>query len=204
MPVMDGFSATRRLREDGRTLPIIALTANAMKGFEQELLAAGCTAYLTKPVDIDRLLDTVAGILGAERIILPPLKLSPAVPLSIVSADKPRVTQAPVISRLAEHPRLRGVVRKFGLQLGERLSIIEEAQARLDYEQLAQLGHWLKGAAGTVGFDEFTEPARALEQAARDHDPEQLATAVTEVRDLAQRLVIPDREPAAPVILMKH
>ena len=197
MPVMDGFTATRRLREEGRTLPIVALTANAMKGFEQELLAAGCTAYLTKPVDIDRLLDTIAGILGAKAIAPTPLKFSAAEP-SMSLSENPTATHAPVISRLAEHPRLRGVVRKFGLQLGERLAVIEEAQACLDYEQLAQLGHWLKGAAGTVGYDEFTEPARALEQAAKNRDPAELASAVSGLRDLGQRLVIPDEDPAAP------
>jgi HPt (histidine-containing phosphotransfer) domain-containing protein len=174
-----------------------------MKGFEQALLAAGCTAYLTKPVEIDQLLDTVAGILGAERVVLPPLKFSPATPISLVSAGKRTARLAPVMSRLAEHPRLRGVVRKFGLQLGERLEIIEEAHACRDYEQLVQLAHWLKGAAGTVGFDEFTEPARALEQAARNHDAAQLASALTGVRDLAQRLVIPDGEQAAPDLTMK-
>ena len=199
MPVMDGFSATRRLREEGRTLPIVALTANAMKGFEQELLAAGCTAYLTKPVDIDRLLDTVAGILGAKPTSLTPVELSPAAPSSVSLPEDQTATPAPVISRLAEHPRLRGVVRKFGLQLGERLAVIEEAQACLDYEQLAQLGHWLKGAAGTVGFDDLTEPARALEQAAKNCDPTQVAAAVSAVRDLAQRLVIPDDAAAAPL-----
>ena len=41
----------------GVKTPIVALTANAMKGFEEEVLAAGCTAYLTKPIDIDRLLE---------------------------------------------------------------------------------------------------------------------------------------------------
>jgi PAS domain S-box-containing protein len=197
MPVMDGFSATRRLREQGRTLPIVALTANAMKGFEQELLAAGCTAYLTKPVDIDRLLDTVAGSLGAERDSSPPLKFPAPAPIALASAGQRTAALAPVVSRLAGHPRLRGVVRKFGLQLGERLAVIEEAHACLDYEQLVQLAHWLKGAAGTVGFDEFTEPARALEQAARNHDRGQLAAAVADVLDLARRLVIPDAEPTA-------
>ena len=58
MPVLDGFEATRRLRAAGVTAPVIGLTANAMKGFEQEVLAAGCSRYLTKPVDIDRLLET--------------------------------------------------------------------------------------------------------------------------------------------------
>ncbi|HYL18882.1 MAG TPA: response regulator, partial [Burkholderiales bacterium] len=68
MPVMDGFTATRTLRSHGMDLPIIALTANAMKGFEQEVLDAGCTGYLTKPVDIDGLLQTLASLLGGRRV----------------------------------------------------------------------------------------------------------------------------------------
>ncbi|MET0961246.1 MAG: ATP-binding protein, partial [Noviherbaspirillum sp.] len=56
MPVMDGCMATRLLRGQGYAEPVFALTAHAMKGFEQEVLEAGCSGYLTKPVDIDRLL----------------------------------------------------------------------------------------------------------------------------------------------------
>ncbi len=201
MPVMDGFSATRRLREEGRTLPIIALTANAMKGFEQELLTAGCTAYLTKPVDIDRLVDTVAQILDVERIPLSPLTISLPAPISIATAENDESMLAPIISRLADHPRLRGVVRRFGLQLGERIAVVEAASARQDYEQVAELAHWLKGSAGTVGFDAFTEPARALEQAARKQDAVQLADALAVVRGLAQRVVLPDSGQVVPDIM---
>ena len=67
MPVMDGYTATRTLRQQGMKLPIFALTANAMKGFEREVLDAGCTGYLTKPVDIDVLLQTLGELLGGRK-----------------------------------------------------------------------------------------------------------------------------------------
>jgi two-component system cell cycle response regulator DivK len=69
LPVIDGWEATRRLKADPdlRHIPVIALTAHAMRGDEEKALAAGCDDYLTKPIDEDILVKKLHWILGAGR-----------------------------------------------------------------------------------------------------------------------------------------
>ena len=66
MPGIDGLDATRMLKRDPATasIKVIALTALAMKGDEERILAAGCDAYLAKPYQYKELIDKVAAVLG--------------------------------------------------------------------------------------------------------------------------------------------
>ena len=65
LPVIDGWEATRRLKanDDLRSIPVIALTAHAMKGDEEKALAAGCDDYLVKPLVEDELMARIANYL---------------------------------------------------------------------------------------------------------------------------------------------
>lgn len=64
LPVMDGYEATRRIRETFKSLPIIGLSAHAMQGDAEKAIAAGCTDYLTKPVDEALLFQKLKHYLG--------------------------------------------------------------------------------------------------------------------------------------------
>ena len=67
MPVMDGYEATRQLREQAYTGPIIALTARAMAEDRQECIKAGCDDFATKPIGRQELLTTVAHWMAPGR-----------------------------------------------------------------------------------------------------------------------------------------
>ena len=71
LPGMDGLELTRRLKADPETraICVIALTAYAMKGDDEKAFAAGCDAYITKPIDVERLPIIVSSYLAERRPI---------------------------------------------------------------------------------------------------------------------------------------
>ena len=218
MPVMDGFTATRAMREDGLEIPIIALTANAMKDAEREVMAAGCSGMQTKPINIDELMQTLAGLLGGQRVegqpaapaqpetVLPapaaaqPAAFQPAppqpatVPPEVAQPVAEQSEAGPIRSRLADDARLRPAVRKFATRLDERLPVIKRAYRAGNYPELSALAHWLRGAAGTVGYDAFAEPAFALEQAANASDAATCAKELRQIEEMAVRIVVPSED----------
>ncbi|MCA9454421.1 MAG: response regulator, partial [Nitrospira sp.] len=169
MPEMDGLTATRTLRNRGLQIPILALTANAMKGFEQELFDAGFSDYLTKPIDIDRFLAKLAQFLHGQ-----PVGQSSAqavLPESSHHHASPIEDSSPIVSKLgSSNPKFANVIARFVGRLGEQLQAMDAAYSNRDMEALAKLAHWLKGAGGTVGFDVLNLPAAELEAAAKAAD----------------------------------
>ncbi len=190
MPVKDGFTATGEMRTAGMNQPIIALTGNAMKGFEQQCLAAGYSDYISKPINIDLFIARMAQVLGAAESTEPRKRRFDEAPVyAAKTAVEQSSSRGPIVSKLADsNPKFAKLIERFVLRLSAQVEAMETAHALGDWDTLANLAHWLKGAGGTVGFDEFTIPASQLERATREGHYESVQQYLTEVRLLAERV----------------
>ena len=200
MPEMDGLNATKLMRNHGLQTPIIALSANVMTGFEQELFDAGYTDYLTKPIDLDRFMAKLAELLNAESKQEP---FTEAIMSgSLLEETSSAEDTSPIVSRLGRNNhKFAKVIARFVGRLEEQLPAMDEAFWARDFEALAKLAHWLKGAGGTVGFDVFYEPASELESAAKAMDLPAIEEQLQQIHGLARRLVIDDQPAIAGHVL---
>ena len=188
MPVMDGQTATRTLRSRGCLLPIVALTANAMKGFERELESAGFSGYQTKPIQVDALLRDLAERLGGyPRQVAPPIVPVPGLSEEVQAVLHP--DSAPIVSTLAGNPKLSRIVARFVDQLPAKLAEMDACAQRDDAVELAALAHWLKGAGGSMGFQQFFEPSKALEDAVKSGDQQVIGSIISELHRIEARIL---------------
>ncbi len=200
MPVMDGFTAAGILREEGFGAPVIALTANAMKGFEEQCLEAGYSGYLSKPINIDLFMKKMAQLLGGRKVEVQLASTSePDTPQPDKAEQSPAVDSSPIVSRLLlKNNRFRKIVERFVDDLEGQIETMEQVASRDDFKEVANLAHWLRGAGGTVGFSAFTEPATQLEAHAKDKNKPQIMEHIATIRAIAARIVMPDSETVAP------
>ena len=198
MPVMDGYTATRKLRDQGCTVPIIAVTAHAMKGDDEKCREAGCTGYMTKPIDGDRLLAALQPILEVDLSASDERSADTNQDGGTGNARLPSssltsmVDTSPMYSTLPmDDLEFREIVEEFIDRLRDKLADMQQALEDRHIEELKNLAHWLKGAGGSAGFPLFTEPARTLEQLVRQNRLSEVGQVLDQITNLTARASMP-------------
>ncbi|MGK0155966.1 MAG: PAS domain S-box-containing protein, partial [Neolewinella sp.] len=179
MPVMDGLAATRAIREWEQAnhrppTPIIALTASALKGDHEECLAAGCTAYLTKPIKQEVLLQAIK-----EHSIAAPAPAS-----STEQSSRKDTIQVRAIPTFAD------LMPGFLQNCRQDVISMLDALDRGDFETVESLGYGMKGAGCSYGFQAITDIGAGLEQAAGRADTDASRKWVGELSSYLERVEI--------------
>ena len=196
MPIMDGYEAAEILRKRGATLPIVALTANAMKGFETKVLAAGFSHYMVKPIDVDKLGSLLTTLLGpsetktkrktndtsARKLATPAVRTN-TLPGGQYGGQY-------IVSKLAlTDDRFIPIVDDFKGRLAGRVAELKQALSEGDWKAQGDIGHWLKGSAASVGIEPLVQPAKELEAAAAEKDSDACGRAIGLIHELQSRIL---------------
>ncbi|MGZ8778897.1 MAG: response regulator [Thermoanaerobaculia bacterium] len=168
MPDMDGYEATRRIRqmaEPRRDIPVIAITAHALAGEREKCIAAGMNDYLAKPVSLEQIGAVIR--LWASR----ESRVTVAAPDVMEQddqyvLDRERVSSFLAISRTQEG-FLEGLVKTFREDGPSRIDALRSAAANGDSHDLALAAHAMRSSSGSVGAKRMLTMASSLEQNAR-------------------------------------
>jgi len=181
MPEMDGYEATKAIRQDPeiKSIPIIAMTAHAMKGDEEMCLNSGMDAYLSKPIRQDRLFSILfKAIKPEEKQKRPGIKPKPlrqdkdtddrTVETDILPPKLPGINIQNALNALKiDSDVFKRILMGFLQNNKDAISNIRDAFVTRDWESLAHMSHSLKGSAGNIGAEELHEAALNLETASR-------------------------------------
>ena len=162
MPVMDGLEAIRAIRtkeqSTGAHLPIIALTAHAMKGDRERCLSAGADEYVAKPIRMSELLAAM------NRVRLGKASAGPAAPPAVAAV-------ASALERVeGDRELFEELARLFADECPEDMGGIREAMEAGNSRAIEMLAHKIKGAALSLGAPQVSEAAFDLEKQARAGD----------------------------------
>jgi len=180
MPVMDGYDATRQLRQSKYDKPIVALTAHAMPEDRRKCIAAGCDDYATKPVNRIALLAILARLMGSPG---PGSESGPVVPASGKASSENAIH-----SVFRTDPDMAGIIAEFVGKLPRRLAEMREAAHNSQWNALRRLAHQMKGAGGSYGFACLTDAAGELESHARSGDAEAAIRVLDHLGHLCERI----------------
>lgn len=167
MPVMDGYTATQLIRQQPRfaSLPVIAMTANAISGDRERVLACGMNDHIAKPINVDTMFATLAKWITPRARL--PAKVAEVAPQAgiILPAELDGIDQAAGLATCQGHTDLYvRLLHKFLAAYRGFTEQFEVALADTDPVAAARLAHSLKGTAGNIGAFEIAQAAAELER----------------------------------------
>jgi signal transduction histidine kinase/CheY-like chemotaxis protein len=183
MPVMDGLEATRRIRalERWRAIPIVAMTAHAMRGDQERCLAAGMDAYLSKPVNSADLFRILESYLGAERLVRPAAPPASAEPAPIDPRAHDDVCEGT--------PGLVGDLVNLFLQLApERMEKLQVALSAGKCEMVSSEAAAIRQSAQRISANPVADRARRISEAADRQDHAAMRHSLLLLRSELERL----------------
>jgi CheY-like chemotaxis protein/HPt (histidine-containing phosphotransfer) domain-containing protein len=178
MPQMNGLEATRAIRalerERGGHVPIVAMTAHAMKGAREECLQAGMDAYLSKPVQMAELVHVMEGLTGHCASRLP----------SEVDSQPVAFNPEPLRRRIGGDEELfRELIALFQEDGPRMFGQVREAAEAGDAAAVERAAHLLKGSASNFAADEVVRAARRVEDLGRAGDLREASDAVRSLEE---------------------
>jgi signal transduction histidine kinase/DNA-binding response OmpR family regulator/HPt (histidine-containing phosphotransfer) domain-containing protein len=216
MPNMDGFQATEAIRAanvrsiTGDRLPIIALTANAMKGDRERCLAEGMDDYVAKPIDFERLFDSldrfVPGVARTQvrRVGTMP-RLAPApVAAAPMKQSSAALEQLAVLDRKTLYKRINGdleflteLATTFEIDSAQTMTGMRAAFATSDFSTAKRHAHTLKGTAANLAGDRVSTCAAQLEECADRADGKLAEELLGDIEFMLNELIAELKKPAA-------
>lgn len=170
MPVLNGYEATQQIREFDQEIPIVALTADAIAGVEEECKRAGINYYISKPFDPSKFVGTIVGILKKNQKTTVEEVCEPE---HEKGEETPVLDERDGISRLGNNKELyRLVLAEYYEENKDVADKVRAAVSAKNYEEARQLVHKNKGGSGNIGAKKLHAAAAELQAALLSKDDE--------------------------------
>lgn len=186
MPVMDGYEATKIIRDENSTVldhkvPILAVTASTVKGDRERCLNIGMNDYLVKPINITMMQTKLEYWLSAPKS--KPLKnTNKKIPLKKHNSNK-IFDYSALNERLGGNQDLiKSICAKFIKSIAVHIDNLKTAVLENNMEEATSKSHKLKGSAATIGCIRLSTLAHEIETGSKNHDLRKIHNALSQLR----------------------